>query len=61
MGWRFDHAGSRYIFKYDDRSNNPRPRTHGRDPSLTSWLEGAHDTLKCSPATSPRPRFATGS
>lgn len=53
MGWSFDVAGSRYIFKYDDRSNNPRPRTHGRDPSLTSWLQGAHDTLSC-PAT----RFA---
>lgn len=48
MGWSFDAAGSRYIFKYDDRSNNPRPRTHGRQPSLTSWLEGAHDTLVCS-------------
>ena len=47
MGWSFDAAGSRYIFKYDDRSNNPRPRTHGREPSLTSWLVGAHDTLKC--------------
>lgn len=48
MGWSFDAAGSRYIFKYDDRSNNPRPRTHGRNPSLTSWLQGAHDTLVCS-------------
>jgi hypothetical protein len=47
MGWSFDVAGSRYIFKYDDRSNNPRPRTHGRTPSLTSWLEDNHDTLKC--------------
>jgi hypothetical protein len=47
MGWSFDAAGSRYIFKYDDRSNNPRPRTHGRDPSLTSWLQGSHDTLSC--------------
>lgn len=53
MGWSFDVAGSRYIFKYDDRSNNPRPRTHGRDPSLTSWLQGAHDTLSC-----PAARFA---
>ena len=48
MGWSFDAAGSRYIFKYDDRSNNPRPRTHGRSPSLTSWLHQNHDTLKCS-------------
>lgn len=53
MGWSFDIAGSRYIFKYDDRSNNPRPRTHGREPSLTSWLQGAHDTLRC-----PAARFA---
>jgi hypothetical protein len=47
IGWSFDVADSRYIFKYDDRSNNPRPRTHGRNPSLTSWLQGAHDTLRC--------------
>ncbi len=47
MGWSFDVAGSRYIFKYDDRTNNPRTRTHGRNPSLTSWLEGQHDTLRC--------------
>lgn len=47
MGWSFDSAGSRYIFKYDGRSSNPRPHTPGRDPSLTSWLQGAHDTLKC--------------
>lgn len=50
LGWSFDVPGSRYIFKYDDRSNNPRPRTHGREPSITRWLEEAHDTLKC-PAT----------
>jgi hypothetical protein len=53
MGWSFDASGSRYIFKYDDRSNNPRLRTHGRDPSLTSWLQRAHDTLRC-----PAARFA---
>jgi hypothetical protein len=53
MGWSLDVAGSRYIFKYDDRSNNPRPRTHGREPSLTSWLQGAYDTLIC-----PAARFA---
>lgn len=53
MGWSFDVAGSRYIFKYDDRSNNPRPRTHGREPSITSWLQEAHDTLRC-----PAARFA---
>jgi hypothetical protein len=47
MGWSFDSAGSRYIFKYDDRSNNPRPRAHGRNPSLTNWLQENHDTLKC--------------
>jgi hypothetical protein len=47
MGWSFDAAGSRYIFKYDDRSNNPRPRAHARDPSLTSWLQKNHDTLTC--------------
>jgi hypothetical protein len=47
MAWSFDVAASRYIFKYDDRSNNPRPHTHGRDPSLTSWLQGGHDTITC--------------
>lgn len=47
MGWSFDVPRSRYIFKYDDRSNNPRPRTHGREPSLTGWLLDAHDTLTC--------------
>jgi hypothetical protein len=50
MGWSFDVSRSRYIFKYDDRSNNPRPRTHGRDPSITAWLQDNHDTLSC-PAT----------
>lgn len=47
MGWSFDAANSRYIFKYDDRSNNPRPRVHDRSPTLTSWLIGQHDTLRC--------------
>jgi hypothetical protein len=47
MGWSFDQAGSRYIFKYDDRAHNPRPRRYGRHPSLSSWLEDGHDTLKC--------------
>lgn len=47
MGWSLDVANSRYIFTYDDRSNNPRPRTHGRAPTLTSWLLGEHDTLRC--------------
>lgn len=48
LSWSFDSAGSRYIFKYDGRSNNPRPRSHGRNPSLTRWLEENYDTLKCS-------------
>jgi hypothetical protein len=48
MAWSFDPPNSRYVFKYDDRSNNPRPRTHGRDPSITSWLRNASDTLQCS-------------
>jgi hypothetical protein len=47
MGWSFDAANSRYIFKYDDRSANPRPRAHGRDPTLTGWLQAGHDTLTC--------------
>lgn len=47
MGWSFDVANSRYIFKYDDRSRNPRPRTHGRTPTLTSWLLEQDDTVRC--------------
>ncbi len=54
VGWSFDAAGSRYIIKYDGRSNNPRPRNHGRNPSLASWLQGNHDTLTC-PAKSLAP------
>jgi hypothetical protein len=42
MAWSFDHAGSRYIFKYDDRSDSPRPRTHGREPSLTGGRKDAN-------------------
>lgn len=61
MGWSFDVAGSRYIFKYDDRSNNPRPRTHGRDPSLTSWLQAPTTPSDARPLASPRSRSATGS
>jgi hypothetical protein len=48
MAWSFDPPNSRYVFKYDDRANNPRPRTHGRDPSITSWLRQNSDTLRCS-------------
>ncbi len=48
MAWSFDPPNSRYVFKYDDRSNNPRPRTHGRDPSITTWLRENSDTLRCS-------------
>jgi len=48
ISWSFDRPNSRYVFKYDDRANNPRPRTHGRDPSITSWLRDNSDTLRCS-------------
>ena len=48
LGWGYDARRSRYHFKYDDRSSNPRPRTHGREPTITSWLEGQSDTLRCS-------------
>ncbi len=47
LGWSFDAPGSRYIFKYDARSNNSRPRSHGRSPSLATWLAAQSDTLHC--------------
>ncbi len=37
----------RFVFTYDDRAGNPRPRSRGREPSLAGWLQGQSDTLIC--------------
>jgi len=47
LGYSRDEANNRFVFTYDDRSNNPRPRSHGRAPSLETWLIGNYDTLTC--------------
>jgi hypothetical protein len=47
LGYSYDDATSRYVFTYDDRSGNPRPRSHGRKPSLETWLLANSDTLTC--------------
>jgi hypothetical protein len=47
LGYSRDEANNRFVFTYDDRANNPRPRSHGRDPSLETWLLGNSDTLTC--------------
>lgn len=40
-------SGGDYDFIRSERANNPRPRGHGREPSLESWLADRHnaDTL----------------
>lgn len=47
LGYSYDDSASRYVFTYDDRARNPRPRSHGRAPSLETWLLGRSDTLTC--------------
>jgi hypothetical protein len=47
LGYNYDDASGRYVFTFDDRAGNPRPRGHGREPSIESWLLGHHDTLTC--------------
>lgn len=47
VGWSRDDATDRFVFTCDDRANNPRPRSHGRDPSLETWLLRNSDTLTC--------------
>ena len=47
LGYVYDATTSRFVFTYDDRAGNPRPRSHGRDPSLETWLIGTSDTLTC--------------
>lgn len=47
LGYAYEDVSGRFVFTYDDRAGNPRPRAHGREPSLASWLEGQSDTLIC--------------
>jgi len=47
LGYVYDDTSSRFVFTYDDRAGNPRPRSHGRDPSLETWLIRNSDTLTC--------------
>lgn len=47
LGYAYEDVSGRFVFTYDDRADNPRPRAHGREPSLASWLEGQSDTLFC--------------
>lgn len=47
LGYSYDDEGSRFVFTFSDRANNPRPRSHKRNPSLESWLLGNSDTLRC--------------
>jgi hypothetical protein len=45
LGYSIDEDS--YAFHFSDRTNNVRPRAHGRDPSIASWLEENSDTLSC--------------
>lgn len=47
LGYSRDEANGRLVFTYDDRASNPRPRSHGRSPSLETWLLNRSDTLTC--------------
>jgi hypothetical protein len=47
LGYAYDDESGRFIFTYDDRANNPRPRSHNRDPTLETWLQKNSDTLTC--------------
>lgn len=47
LGYSYDDDTGRFIFTYDDRAGNPRPRSHERDPSLETWLLRNSDTLTC--------------
>jgi len=47
LGYAYEDVSGRFVFTYDDRAGNQRPRAHGREPSLASWLEGQSDTLFC--------------
>ena len=48
LAWSFDVDSQSYSFTRDSRSGNPRPRGHGREHSLETWLSApmASDTLR---------------
>ena len=58
FAWSFDASKTRYVFTLAGGQQNQRPRGHGRDPSLESWMssETSYDTLIGLPDTSRRSR-----
>ncbi len=47
FGWSFEADRTRYIFSLARGGANPRPRGHGREPSLEGWMSAIEnpDTL----------------
>jgi hypothetical protein len=47
FAWSFDATRSRYVFSLARGEQNQRPRGHGREPSLESWMSSIEnpDTL----------------
>lgn len=47
FAWSFEATRTRYVFTLAGGQQNHRPRGHGRDPSLESWMssEMSFDTL----------------
>lgn len=47
FAWSFEAMKTRYVFTLAGGQQNQRPRGHGRDPSLESWMssETSYDTL----------------
>jgi hypothetical protein len=47
FAWSFEAMKTRYVFTLAGGEQNQRPRGHGRDPSLESWMssETSYDTL----------------
>lgn len=48
FAWSFEATKTRYVFTLAGGQQNQRPRGHGRNPSLESWMssETSFDTLK---------------
>lgn len=47
LAWSFEASKTRYVFTLAGGEQNQRPRGHGRDPSLESWMSSptSFDTL----------------
>jgi hypothetical protein len=47
FAWSFDATKTRYVFTLASGASNQRPRGHGREPSLESWMSSptSFDTL----------------